>query len=172
LRTLFLLRHGEASPTAPGSSDHDRVLASAGRRDAEWIGSRIVGHEVCPTLLLSSSARRAVETLEALRSSLSAAADTQIERSLYLADADSLFESIRGADVLHAGLLVIGHNPGIGRLAHALARPGEGAARLERSFPAGSLAILSFACDSWRDVAPGQGVLVEFTRPPTSFAAR
>ena len=172
MRTLFLLRHGVASPKAPGASDHARVLAAAGRHGAEWAGARIAGHAVCPTLLLCSSARRAVETLEAARPFLPAAADPQVERGLYLADSDQLLERIREVDAPDAGLLVIGHNPGIGWLARALARPGPETERLERSFPAGSFVVLRFACDRWCDVAPGQGALAEFTSPPSSLAAR
>jgi len=171
-RTLFLLRHGHASPTAAGASDHDRALTAAGRRDAEWIGPRIAAHGPGPTLLLCSSARRAVETLAALRPSLSAAAEVEVERDLYLAGADSLLARIREVEPLHAGLLVVGHNPGIGALARALARPGLETAGLERGFPAGALAVLVFACDGWRELTPGRGSLAELTTPPPSSAAR
>jgi len=171
-RALFLLRHGHASPPPPGASDHDRALTDAGRSDAAWIGPRIGAHAHGPTLLLCSSARRAVETLAALRPSLPAAAEVRIERDLYLATADSLLARIREVESRYAGLLLVGHNPGVASLARALARPGPEAVAIERGFPAGALAVLVFACDDWRGVAAGQAVVAEFTAPPTSSAAR
>lgn len=171
-RALFLLRHGHASPPPPGAADHDRALSDAGRGAAEWIGPRIAGHAPGPTLLLCSSARRAVETLAALRAFLPGAAEVRLERDLYLAAADSLLARIREVEAHHAGLLLVGHNPGVGSLARALARPGPDAAAIERGFPAGALAVLVFACDGWRAVGSGQGLVAEFTTPPTSSGAR
>ena len=44
-RTLWLLRHAKAvTDPPPGGSDHDRVLAPRGRRDASALGRLFAGH--------------------------------------------------------------------------------------------------------------------------------
>jgi phosphohistidine phosphatase len=176
MRTLTLMRHGEASQKAPGGSDHDRELAARGRADAVAAGLRIAAHAHPPTLVLCSSARRAVATLEAMRSLLADPLEVDAIRDLYLAGGDTLLAAIRAASERHASVLVVAHNPGIAWLAHSLARPDRGAGadvqRLSRSFPAGSLAVLEFDVDCWRDVVPGSGALTGLSTPGASPAKR
>jgi phosphohistidine phosphatase len=119
------MRHGEANSQAGGEKDHDRALAPRGRRAAELTGSRLASTAAAPELFLCSSARRAVETLEAIRPLLPERTAECIERELYLASSDLLMERICALDDTYATVLVVGHNPGIGRLAYDLSRPEE-----------------------------------------------
>ena len=115
--------------------------------------------------MLSSTARRARETCEALRAGLRAAR-ISVERGLYSATAEQLLERV-GVEENESGVLVVGHNPAIEDLARALAARGEpdALARLREKFPPGSLAVLAFAIASWSELAPGAGRLEEFTVP-------
>lgn len=174
MRVLYLLRHGDAVPAAPGVDDHDRALAEAGREAVPRVLGRLSRGAVPPTLLLCSSARRAVETLELVLSRASGDPEVQIERSLYLAGSDDILERVQAVDARHRGLLVVAHNPGLGRLAHNLSRDGTGpdADRLQRGFAAGSLAVLHFDAADWCDVTPRRGELVAFTTPADVAATR
>jgi len=174
MRTLYLLRHGEALPRRTDGSDHDRELAAVGRRDSERAGARIAALPDPPTLLLCSSARRAVETLDALRPALAGPAEVRCERELYMAGGDRILERVSEVDDRHAAVLVVAHNPGIGTIAHALARPSADAdyTRLQRGFPAGALAVLRFDVGRWLDVVPGRGRLVELTTPAPRASIR
>ncbi|MFQ5418015.1 MAG: histidine phosphatase family protein [Myxococcota bacterium] len=169
MRTLSLMRHGEASPVAPDSSDHDRKLAERGRVDAASAAARITALAHPPSLVLCSSARRAVASLDAMRAALLEDVEVEIMRGLYLAGSDELLAAIHAADERHASLLVVGHNPGIGWLARSLAHPGPGAEgavqRLSRSFPTGALIVLDFDAVRWRDIAPRSGVVSLLTMP-------
>ena len=82
-----------------------------------------------------------------------------------MADGEQLLGWIREVDTPDAGLLLVGHNPGIGWLARSLLRPDPGAAGLPSGFPAGSLAVFSFDADCWLDVHTQGGTLVGFTVP-------
>jgi len=174
MRMLYLLRHGDAEPKAPGGSDHERSLVPAGRRASERVGAHVAKRPVPPTLLLCSSARRAVETLDALRLHLPGAAEVLRERDLYLAGSDRILGRICEVDDRHPAVLVVGHNPGIGRLAHGLVRPGPGAdfEQLQRGFPAAALAVLTFEVDRWFDVAPQRARLDDFISPARLAATR
>jgi phosphohistidine phosphatase len=172
MKTLYLLRHADAEPKSAGGNDHDRSLAVEGRRASERVAAHVARKPLPPTLLLCSSARRAVETVEAVRSFLPLGAEVSFERSLYLAGSDRIFRWICEVDDRHGAVLVVGHNPGIGRLAHGLARPNAGGdyERLQREFPTGTLAVLTFDVERWFDIAPQRGTLTEFV-PPMCLAA-
>ena len=87
MRTLYLLRHGVAERKPSGGNDHDRPLAPAGRWASERMGAHLARTLLPPSLFLCSSARRAVETLEVVRSYLPAPAEMLCERGLYLTGA-------------------------------------------------------------------------------------
>jgi len=174
MRTLYLLRHGDAEPTSSGGSDHERSLASPGRRASERVGVHLAGNPSSPSLFLCSSARRAVETLEVVRSYLPRPAEVLCERGLYLAASDQIFQRICEVDGRHGAVLVVGHNPGIGRLAHDLVRPSAGGDYecLQHGFAAGALAVLTFDVDRWFDIAPRRARLAEFTTPTRLASTR
>ena len=91
-------------------------------------------------------------------------------RSLYLAEPKVLLEDIRQTPAGHSALLIVGHNPGIGALALALARlPMDGQEelrkeRLAEKFPTACLAVLDFDAKEWTAVKPLSGRLLDYVR--------
>ena len=63
MKTLLLLRHGKSDWSA-GVSDADRPLAKRGRKAARAIGEFLSRAGAVPDVVVSSPARRAVETAE------------------------------------------------------------------------------------------------------------
>ena len=63
---MWMLRHAKAASQGP--DDHSRALTARGKRQAAAVGAYLDGGPVpaapTPELVLSSSARRAVETSE------------------------------------------------------------------------------------------------------------
>lgn len=159
------MRHGEADSRTRGGEDHDRALSARGRIDAELIGGSLKGGVCAPELILCSSARRAIETLAAIRKFLPAITAEYIERDLYIASADAMLERVRAVEDDYTSVLLVGHNPGIGHLAHGLARPvaTPDFDRLSRSFPTAGFVTLRFDAAQWADVGPGRAHLERFT---------
>ena len=62
---------------------------------------------------------------------------------------------------------LVGHNPGFGELATALA--GSGAKpdlqRLAAKYPTGAVAVLDFSIDRWEEVEPNSGMLALYLTP-------
>ncbi len=165
MRSLLLLRHAEALAGAISADDHDRPLGPRGHRDAARMAAHLAGQSPC--LVLCSSARRAVETLEPLRAQLPATAVVQVERELYLAGCEQLLERLGRLPDGAAAALVVGHNPGIAELARRLAGGGEpgAVARLASRFSPASLAVFDFDAPRWRDLSWGSGRLLELRTP-------
>lgn len=171
MKRLFLLRHAKTVPANPGIEDHDRELLERGRNDAPAIGAYMAGKTYLPDLILSSTARRTVETVELLSEKLPRAQHIEYTDRLYLAGQKEMLALIRSVAASVSNLLVVGHNPGIEQLATALSRqPVKRKERdrfdqIEEKFPTSALAVLDFAVARWRDVTPGRGELIDFVRP-------
>ena len=107
-RRLVLVRHAKAEPGGEGA-DHDRRLTERGLRDAADAGRWLA--TVVPRVdeVWCSSAVRAVQTWDAIASSIAAPAPS-VERELYLAGARDLVGRLERVPAGRTVLLV-GHNP-------------------------------------------------------------
>jgi phosphohistidine phosphatase len=160
LKRLFLLRHAKSSWEDPQLADHDRPLASRGRRAAKLMAEHLRRAGIRPPLVLCSSARRARETLD----ELAVEGEIRIEHELYGASPGELLERLQGVPDAVESAMLIGHNPAIQSLAVGLAGGGAQLTRVERKFPTGALATLRFTGD-WPELKPGCAELVAFVRP-------
>jgi phosphohistidine phosphatase len=170
MRQLLLLRHAKSSWDDPGLSDHARPLNARGRRAAAAVAGAMRDLGLQPDLVLVSSARRTLQTLEALTPFDDNALIEPMD-ALYLASASALLDGVRKVPETVRSVLVIGHNPGLHELAMTLAGPAQGsgagagaAARLAEGFPTAALAEFTVAVP-WRSVAEGSGRLVRFLSP-------
>lgn len=156
LRYLYLMRHGEAASGRPGSADRDRPLTDAGRGDAVAVGRRLLLGAQVPDGALCSPARRAAETLAAMTEGLGRDLPTRFEPAVYATGAGGLLDLVRdtGADVQR--LLLVGHNPAVGELAHVFAGQGSpaGLSQLRQGFRPGMLALFALRCEHWADLHP------------------
>ncbi len=86
------------------------------------------------------------------------------ERGLYLADQSTLLERLVEVDEAVETLLLVGHNPTVAAVAHALAGEGQGAGPLRRGFPAGTLATFGVPA-GWAGLGPGRARLLGLLSP-------
>ncbi|SFL47524.1 SixA phosphatase family protein [Methylobacterium pseudosasicola] len=165
MRRLILLRHAKSDRPA-GVADHERPLNDRGRRAAPAVGAHLAEAGFRPDLALVSTATRTRETWEAVSAALGAP-EVRFHREIYEAPAERILGVIRGAPEAAETVIVVGHNPGLGDLATALA--GEGPrkerTRLATEFPTAAYAVIAFDTDAWSAIGPGQGRLERFVRP-------
>ncbi len=164
MKQLFLLRHAKSSWDDSELVDHDRPLAPRGRRAMKLIAEHMGRAGVTPELVLCSSARRTRETLERIAPALGEGISVQIERELYAASEQRLLERLRAVEDGVESLMLIGHSPGVERLALSLAGSGQKLADLRRKYPTGALATLEFS-GRWGDLRPGRAELTDFVTP-------
>ncbi|MCC6718885.1 MAG: histidine phosphatase family protein [Acetobacteraceae bacterium] len=165
MRQLLLMRHAKSSWDDPTLSDHARPLNPRGRAAATAMRRMMHDVGLAPDLVLVSSSRRTLQTLEALEpwddTPLVEPMDT-----LYLAPPELLFQALHGVAETVRSVLLLGHNPGLHDLALQLAGPGEGLMRhrLGEGFPSGALAEFNIA-GTWAGLAAGGGRLTRFVGP-------
>jgi phosphohistidine phosphatase len=129
---------------------------------ARWLARR-----PAPDQVLCSSARRTRETLAALLPELSRDCEVRFERALYLASPERICDELRAVPENRRRVLVVGHNPGMQRLAALLAESsgGRGAELLAEGFPTAAVAHLRLGSRSWAELDRKPAELVDFVRP-------
>ena len=165
-KRLFVLRHAKSSWDTRGLGDHERPLAPRGRRACVMMAAHIRAAGIEPQLVLCSSSRRTRETLEGI----DPPGARVIEKELYSASAEDILERLRRLPEELGSVMLIGHNPTSQVLVLRLtnrkdaAAAGPERAAVERKFPTGALATLTFE-GSWSELAPGGALLAEFLTP-------
>lgn len=165
MHQLLLLRHAKSSWNDANQPDRDRHLDQSGRLAAARMRAMMRELGFSPDLVLVSSARRTLETLEALEPWVDTPLIEPMD-ALYLATAGQLMEAIRAVAETVRSVLVIGHNPGMHDLALTLlADPSAPAAReLTLGFPTAALAEFVISTP-WARLTPSGGRLMRFLTP-------
>ncbi|HEY5874729.1 MAG TPA: histidine phosphatase family protein, partial [Ilumatobacteraceae bacterium] len=108
-RDLLLLRHAKSAWNDPSLSDHDRPLAPRGETAVRRIRDHFVRAGYRPDVVLCSSARRTVDTLEGIRTALPKRTTIGVSDELYLADVDTLLTRLHRLDKEIRCAVFIGH---------------------------------------------------------------
>jgi|RhiMetdeSRZDD1v2_1073273.scaffolds.fasta_scaffold412528_2 phosphohistidine phosphatase len=168
-RALLLVRHVKSAWDDPSLGDHDRPIAPRGKKALRQLGEYLKRTDYRPTVVLCSSARRTVDTLEGIRAALPKRASIEVTDELYLASAGTLLARLHGIDGTIHCAMVVGHNPAIEDLAARLVGSGDAALReqLAAKVPTGALVGLSFD-GAWTELGPGAARIdaLFLPRPP------
>jgi phosphohistidine phosphatase len=162
---LLLMRHAKSSWKNPPIDDFDRSLNGRGRKAAELMGRALAARHLLPGKILSSSSRRTRDTLTELLPFLESDTDVRLTRDLYLTSEDRYIDVIRAHGNGTRTLMVLGHNPAMEELTHALCGDGSAKEPLANGFPTGALAIIDFEVSRWTEMEPGDGKLIAFLTP-------
>ena len=155
MKTLLILRHAKTQPDAP-TGDHARQLTERGHQDAASMATYIENQFGTPDAIVTSDARRAMQTAEIVSNGVGFAAPLTLEPRIYAAGLETLLDVVRGLPDSASRVVLVGHNPGFEELAAALSSD-DAAVRL----PTSALAHLEFAVPRWHAVQPGSGRLRE-----------
>ena len=169
MRQLLILRHAKSSWDDPKLSDHARPLNSRGRKSAGAMRLAMRDLGLAPDVVLVSSARRTLQTLEALEPWDEQPLIEPMDQ-LYLANAEQLLDVLRQVSETARSVLLLGHNPGLHDLSMLLVGPvamaGEtrNISRLAEGYPTGALTEFSIA-GPWSQLREGGGRLLRFLAP-------
>ncbi len=167
-RTLLLLRHAKSAWGDLDLDDHERPLTPRGAKAAPKMGAYLMRRGYAPSLVLCSDAVRTRATCALVIPELGPPVPhVETLGQLYLAAPVTILDIVRNIDDTHTCALIIAHNPGLHALALTLTGQGDKNAIKQMSikFPTAALAVLTFAGESWQDVAPAIGRLDDFQVP-------
>ena len=151
MKTLLVLRHAKTQPDAP-AGDRARQLTERGLNDAAAVAAYIHKRIATPDAIVTSDARRALQTAEILASGVAFTKPLTVEPRIYAASVDTLLSVVHDLPNDAGAVVLVGHNPGFEELTEALSSHDE-PVRL----PTSAFAYLEFDIPSWRDIQPGSG---------------
>jgi phosphohistidine phosphatase len=122
MKELLILRHAKSSWKNSELADHDRPLNKRGKREALRVGKLLQDESMLPDLILSSTAQRARDTVQAVIQECSFDGEVDYRRELYQADADIIIELLTTLDEDVMCVMVVGHNPELEELLQVLTR--------------------------------------------------
>ena len=169
MRQLLLMRHAKSSWDDPKLADHARPLNARGRQATVAMRRVMADLGLAPDLVLVSSARRTLQTLEALEPWDETPLIEPMD-ALYLAAAPQMLLVLNDVAETVRSVLLLGHNPGMHELGVALVGPAAmehpslGARALADGYPTGALAVFSVAAP-WSRLGEGGGLLHHFIAP-------
>jgi phosphohistidine phosphatase len=168
MHRLHLLRHAKASRDE-GVEDRARRLSKRGREMARWVAADLPVALGPLDLVLCSPARRTRETAELALTGFASPPEVLLDEALYLAGPAALVARLRRVGEATGSVLVVGHNPGLHKLALQLADPHSSgyAALASGKFP--TLARASFAIEeSWARIDGSRHALTDYATPKSA----
>lgn len=158
MRTLYLLRHAKSSWKNANLADFDRPLAGRGHRACETIGHYVKDNGIEFDLVLSSPAVRARETTEEVLRAAKLKPEVRYDERIYEATAARLLDVVSQIENERKTVALVGHNPGMQELLHALTGKSE-------EYPTATLAKIGFKNSKWAEVSDRKGSLEWIVRP-------
>ncbi len=160
MKTLYLLRHGEASLCASNGDDFERELSPYGEQQAIAIGQYLQQQKMTIDLLLYSAARRTTTTAMLIKKIMGhAIANTQAEAKIYQADLINLLELLRTLEPALNSVLLVGHNPTISWLLNYITGQ-----TLDSMSPCTCYGM-ELMINDWAEISAGQGKIILTTIP-------
>jgi phosphohistidine phosphatase len=159
MKILLLLRHAKSSWKDESLADQDRPLAKRGLRDAPRVGKLLNDANLLPDLILSSTARRARQTVELVTDAAGYTGEVSWLDDLYAAAPEEILELLSALPAYYTTVMVVGHNPGLEELMALLTDQVD-------SLTTAALAQIDLPLDGWDQLTDEtQGKLVNIWRP-------
>ncbi|MVF24928.1 histidine phosphatase family protein [Methylocaldum sp. BRCS4] len=160
MKCLIAIRHAKSDRDQPFLADIDRPLNNRGKRDASVMGDVLKFRGQEPDLIVTSPAKRALETAELIAEAVGYDSRAiAVRDSIYLQGTPALLELIRSLEDIHNRVYLIGHNPDLSELVTRLTGESLG------TLPTCGIAAIEFPVDAWAYVMHGSGRLVFFDSP-------
>lgn len=160
---LQLLRHGKSDWDADYGADHERPLATRGRKAALAMGRFVTAAGLIPEAAVSSTAVRAKTTLELAVEGGGWEIPTWSERQFYGTGPDTIMREVSSLSSDYGSVMIVGHQPTWGGLVALLT-----GAHVD--FTTASLAVVAFDTTNWSRVSAKSGILRLFVPGRTAQA--
>ncbi|TRX56246.1 histidine phosphatase family protein [Fulvivirga sp. M361] len=160
MKTLYLVRHAKSSWNFPELPDDKRPLNKRGKRSAPVMGERLLKRQVLPDLLLSSPAKRALDTSIIIADVIGYPEKRiQTDSGIYHAASHLLLNIVRKTNDSINSLMMFGHNPGFTDFANRLANTDIW------NIPTCGVFACVFHTEHWSNVDFGKGEVLFYDYP-------
>lgn len=158
MKTLYVLRHAKSGWADNLQADFDRPLNQRGLNAAPFVGEVMAKRDALPDIVISSPARRAMQTAALFKESAGSNAEIKYDERIYEASVHALEIVVSQIDDKFESALIVGHNPGMEGLINYLTGTQE-------AMPTSALASINLVIDEWKEVKVRCGKLQFIMRP-------
>ena len=167
MKKLYLIRHAKSSWDNLAIDDFQRPLNGRGIKDAPRMGKRLKERSLTADLVLSSPAKRALDTCLIITKILGFSKEKiNTDKRLYHASEEELLRIIRElkdhANDEEENVLLFGHNPGLTNFANQLLN------EHIQNIPTTGIVAASLSIKKWQEVDWGCGKLLFFDFPKSN----
>jgi phosphohistidine phosphatase len=157
---LSIVRHAKSSWENPELDDFDRPLLEKGIKRTGVVINYLLDKALVPDLIMTSPAKRAVETAKIMQEQLNVKEAFTVNNELYPGDLEGILNEM--AEILPAvnHLMIIGHNPGLTDLALELTDD----ERVEW-IPTSGVVHIEFDMPGWELIVGAKGTVKELIVP-------
>lgn len=167
MKKISFLRHAKSDWALPFASDHDRSLAERGKNASQQMKEFFSNKKELFEIVFSSTAMRAVETIEIVRKALKKT-DVIFNKDLYTFEDNVLIEIISQISDDYSSVLIVGHNPAIQEAVLRLSSSNSSSEliyRIQAKYPTGAFSSLSSDISSWKHIGDTLFELTDFVCP-------
>lgn len=159
MKTLYLLRHGEAETNK--CSDYDRELTEKGITTTEIMGKHLKSAGAVIDMIISSGAPRAISTAETIAAEIGfPISEIQTDDIIYDAKiGDELLPLFENVEPGVSSLMIVGHNPVLSDLGTLLTKDYK---KIDMS--KSSVVRIDFDSPDWESIKTGSGNFVYYRK--------
>ena len=162
-KKLYIFRHGKSDWKAKFKNDHERPLAERGIEAAKHMGAHLQKVGQVPEVLVSSTAKRAIDTASLAMEFGQWDSSMTSTRDLYLSSVEETIELIQAINSEAKRIMLVSHEPLCSSLVSELTIGGH------IKFPTASIARVDFKVNSWADIDSDKGQLAWLLTPKSLF---
>lgn len=160
IKTVTIMRHAKSSWEDSSAGDHERGLLDKGILRTKKVGEFMIDNKIIPQLLISSTAKRAVETAKIIANSISYEEDKIVlSNKLYLSYTDDVFDELFEIDNSIDSVMVFGHNPCLTDLVNMFLK------KQIDNLPTSGMAVIEFRTDKWEEIPNSKFLLKHLIFP-------
>jgi phosphohistidine phosphatase len=155
MKTIYLVRHATAAERKQSTPDVDRPLIEKGIKESQKVAATLKKLDIKPQVIVSSPAKRAVQTAEIFAKTLRyAKANIILNQSIYdTVNGESFLLSIQKLDDKKDNVFLFGHEPTISEFASSLLE------NFQDSLPKTGVIGITFPVEHWRAVKKNKGTI-------------
>ncbi len=160
MKKLYIVRHAKTIQGHAQLKDFDRYLKPRGHSDAKRMAEFLKSDYPLPQLIISSPARRALQTAEIFADEFNYSPDKiEQDKSIYFGGTGDLLKIIRQTDSQTNIVMLVGHNPTVHETVNLL---------LEKTvdhYPTCCVSGIQFDIDEWSVIKHRTGRLFVYEKP-------
>ena len=163
MKTLYLVRHGKAGWRHREVNDAERPLKKKGIEESQMMALHLSEKDIHPDLLITSPAKRSIQTARILAEELGLPKNKVIENaSIYNASLEEVMTVILGLDDNFSRVMIIGHDPSLANVAAYLT------GHIVEKIPTAGAVEITFNTTHWSKLSEESGH-IQFSISPKMF---